>query len=249
MFINSAALDRHRSLNDITRGVAVLDWPSWRSESKLVHFETGVTGSSFTNYPNHLIFPTSSIFSLSCFSPTGSLAEASLIGNEGCVGLWLLSRNPPSPISFVLQTKGFGLVISAEFLKRELSASTEFRQALLNYSTTTVRYAMQTCFCYRHHTIEQQVTKMILLTLRRTGRQELEITHQMIGTILGIRREGVSAALKNLHERGFLTQRRGVIRVDQRKGLESTACECYPLLCSYLGYNHGSESVTQDQVK
>lgn len=249
MTTNSAAVDRHRLVNVITRGVAASDWPKWRSQSTLIHFETCVRGSSFTNFSDHLIFPTSAIFSLSGISLTGSLAEAALVGSEGCVGLWLLSQNPPSPISFVPQTKGFALVIAADFLRRELSSSAGFRQDLLNYAAATVRYAIQTCFCYRYHTIDQQVTKMILLTLLRTRRDELETTHQMIGTILGIRREGVSEALARLQEKGFLTQSRGRIRIMLRENLESTACECYPLLRGYLGYNRNDESATQDPSK
>lgn len=249
MTTNSAAVDRHRSVNVITRGVAASDWPKWRSQSTLIHFETGVRESSRTNLSDHLIFPTTSIFSLSGISLTGSLAEAALVGSEGCIGLWLLSQNPPSPISFIPQTKGFGLVIAADFLRRELSSSAEFRQDLLNYAAATVRYAIQTCFCYRHHTIEQQVTKMILLTLLRTGRDELETTHQMIGAILGIRRERVSEALARLQEKGFLTQSRGRIRIVLREYFESTACECYPLLRGYFRYNKNGESTTQDPSK
>lgn len=242
-------MDRHRSLNAITRGVAALDWPKWRNESRLVYFKTGVTSSSPTNLPNHLIFPTSAIFSLSYVSLAGGLAEAGLVGSEGYVGLLLLSGTQPSPISFALQTKDFGLVIADEFLRHELSTSEAFRQDILNYAAATVRYAIQTCFCYRHRTIEQQVTKIILLTLLRTGQDELKVTHQMIGTNLGIRREGVSAVLKTLQERGLLTQRRGLIRVLQRKDLEATACECYPLLCDYLGCNRCGDSETQAQFK
>lgn len=247
--MHSAAVDRHRSVNAITRNVAELDWPSWRSQSRLVQFETGIPASSVGDLSDHLIFPTSCIFSLSGSSPTGRLAEAALVGREGCVGLWLLSQDPPSPISFIPQTKGFGLVIAADFLRREFSSSAAFRRDLLNYAAATVQYAIQTCFCYRHHTIEQQVTKMMLLTLLRTGRDEIDTTHQMIATILGVRREGVSEALTRLQERGFVTQGRGRIRIEQRDVLESTACECYPLLRSHLGYNGHLKLAIPEQIQ
>lgn len=184
-----------------------------------------------------LIFPTTAIFSYSSASPTGGLAESTLVGNEGIVGLWLLSPKTISTVTSSLQTPGFGIVIAADFLHRAISFSPEFRLTLLNYANASVWYATQTCFCYRHHTIEQQVTKTVLLTLLRTGRNEVQMSHQMIAGILGIRREGVSMALRHLQTLNLIEQKRSCIVVLQPVALATKACECYPLIRSQLGYS------------
>jgi hypothetical protein len=184
-----------------------------------------------------LIFPTTAIFSCSSASLTGGLAESTLVGNEGIVGLWLLSPKTISTVSSGLQTPGFGIVITADFLHREISLSSEFRQTLLNHANASVWYATQTCFCYRHHTIEQQVSKTILLTLLRTGRDEVQMSHQMIGGVLGIRREGVSTALNHLQRLNLIEQKRGCIVVPKPTALATEACECYPLIRAQLGYS------------
>jgi CRP-like cAMP-binding protein len=108
---------------------------------------------------------------------------------------------------------------------------------LLNYAAASVMYAHQTCLCYRYHSLEQQVIKIILLTLLRTGRSDIEFTHQGIATILGVRREGISTALQQLQDLGLIDKSRGLIQVLQKKALEAHACECYALLRHSLGYN------------
>lgn len=237
MSVSIEPVDRHRLLNVITSRVATVDWPSWRPHSKLIHFKLSDFASSIDDYPEQLIFPTSAIFSLSSTSSSGGLAEASSIGKEGCVGLWLLSNAPSFPLAFTLQTRGFGILVDAPFIRRQIIASSETRHMLLNYAAASVKYAHQTCLCYRYHSLEQQVTKIILLTLLRTGRSDIEFTHQAIATILGVRREGISTALQQLQDLGLIDKRRGLIQVLQQKALEAHACECYALLRHNLGYN------------
>jgi CRP-like cAMP-binding protein len=183
-----------------------------------------------------LLFPTSAIFSVSSNSSTGTLAEAGLIGNEGCVGIWSLFDRPSHHVSISLQTTGYALSVSKEFLQQLFLGSPEFRSAVLGYCSFTIKYATQTCFCYRHHSIDQQVVKMILLTMRRTGRTDVKISHQMIATILGVRREGVSTALKRLQSLNLIDQKRCRIQVLLPNSLEREACSCYPIICEYLGY-------------
>ena len=237
MSIIIGALDRHRLLNVITGGVPALDWPSWRPHSKLINFKASFHAASIDEYPEQLIFPTSAIFSLSSTSSTGGLAEASSIGKEGYVGVWLLSSPPSFPLAFILQRPGFGILVDAAFIRRQLIASSDTRQMLLKHAAASVRYAHQTCLCYRYHTLEQQVTKIILMTLLRTGQLDIEFTHQEIATILGVRREGISTALEHLQRLGLIDKRRGLIRVLQKNALEAQACECYALLRNDLGYN------------
>lgn len=239
MAVVSEALNRHKLINAITRRVGVEDWALWQPHSKLVRFEAARPGPLSKHYATRLIFPTTAIFSISSESRTGSLAESSLAGNEGVVGLWMLARKPHSATRFTLQTAGFGIVVSADLLNQQIGSSADFRVAILNYASAMVRYATQTCFCYRYHSIEEQITKTLLLTLRRTGQPEIETTHQALGAILGIRREAVSAAIRGLHELGLVKQQRGRIVVLRVKELEAESCECYPAICDMLGYSKG----------
>jgi hypothetical protein len=244
--INSSALQRHKSLNAITKTLSPHAWHSWKRHSKLLHFDRNPSTSIAKKYPAHLIFPTSAIFSYSSESLDGGFAESSLTGNEGVVGLWMLAGKPYRSVHFNLQTAGFGILVQAEFLNKEIDLSSTFRLAVLNHANAIVRYATQTCLCYRYHTIEQQVAKTILLTSRRTGQIELDTTHQTIGAILGIRREGVSGALKHLQKLKLIEQKRGKIMILQPTALEAEACECYPLLCKHLGYNQDIATLAQD---
>jgi hypothetical protein len=234
---NQVALDRHKTRNSITRVVNSTHWLGWIHHAKLIHFTHRGSDIIAGAQSPGLIFPTTAIFSYSSASLTGGLAESTLVGNEGIVGLWLLSPKTISTVSASLQTPGFGIVVAADFLNREISHSSEFRQTLLNHANASVWYATQTCFCYRHHTIEQQVSKTILLTLLRTGRDEVQMSHQMIAGVLGIRREAVSTALKHLQKLNLIEQKRCSIVVRQPTALVSKACECYPLIRAQLGHS------------
>jgi Crp-like helix-turn-helix domain len=231
------ALHRHRSINAITRRISGDDWSKWALHSSLVRFEAKKSDVEHPLCRNRVIFPTTSVFSLSSESRAGGLAESTLIGNEGLVGLDDLTRTPKLAMKRTLQTGGFGIVVSAEFIQRELDVSSSFRRCILDYSSAIVRYASQTCFCYRHHSLEQQVVKMILLTLRRTGSDKIDITHERIGLILGIRREAVSTAIGHLSDRKLVEQSRSRITVPDVIRLEGEACECYNAICKFLGYS------------
>jgi hypothetical protein len=230
------ALDRHRERNFITGTISNDDWERWKLYSKLVRFEvskpTIVTHHCFSK----IIFPTTAIFSFSSESLTGGLAESSLVGSEGFVGFWKLATNPQSAMAVMLQTSGFGIVVPVEFINREVLSSSHFRLSILNYANSLVRYATQTCFCYRYHSIDQQVVKSILLTLRRTGGSRINMTHQTLATILGLRREAVSLAIRNLCEKNLMEQKRGYTTVLNLTGLEAQACECYEEICGFLGH-------------
>jgi hypothetical protein len=231
------ALTRHRKINAITGKLSPDDWAKWRPYSSLVRFEARQFDLFDRLGSNQVIFPTTSIFSLSSESLSGGLAESTLTGNEGLVGLCRLTNTPQFALNFMLQTAGFGIVVSAGFLQREIEVSSSFRKCVLDYSSAIVRYASQTCFCYRYHSVEQQVVKMILLTLRRTGGYEIEMTHEKIGSILGIRREAASTAIGHLSQRKFVQQSRSRLVVRDLNSLEAEACECYSAICGILGYS------------
>lgn len=147
---NLVALNRHKTGNAITRAVNSTNWLGWLPHASLVQFKHRGSAIMAAAQSPGLIFPTTAIFSYSSASLTGGLAESTLVGNEGIVGLWLLSPKTISTVTSSLQTPGFGIVIAADFLHREISLSPEFRLTLLNYANASVWYATQTCFCYRH---------------------------------------------------------------------------------------------------
>lgn len=236
MTANLLAIDRHKPLNTITRGLDSTAWITWRLHSKLLYFETAGAARSCSETTHSVLFPTSAIFSVSSSSSTGDFAEASLIGHEGCVGMWSLFDSSSSLFATQLQTKGYVLAIPKDFLRGVFRDSSAFRSALLDHAALTIKYATQTCYCYRHHSIEQQVIKMLLLTIKRTRCTDIEISHQLIATALGIRREGVSAALRRLQSLLLIDQRRCHIHILDEKALELQACSCYPIICGYLGY-------------
>jgi hypothetical protein len=236
MTANLLAIDRHKPLNTITQGLDATAWITWRLQSKLIYFEAAGAARSFSETTQSVLFPTSAIFSVSSSSSTGEFAESNLIGHEGCVGMWSLCDSSSSHITTQLQTKGYALAVQKGFLHGVFRDSSAFRSTLLDHAALTIKYATQTCYCYRHHSIEQQVVKILLLTLKRTRRADIEISHQLIATALGIRREGVSTALKRLQNLQMIDQRRCHIYILDEKALESQACNCYPIICGYLGY-------------
>lgn len=236
--INSAEpLDRHRKINAVTGSISQDDWTRWQPHSSLILFKDTQRDLFHRRYSRHIIFPTTSIFSVSSDSRSGGLAESSLTGNEGLVGLCKLTNRSALAMNFTLQTSGFGIVISTDFLRREIEVSSSFRKCVLDYSSAIVRYATQTCFCYRYHSIEQQIIKMILLTLRRTGGYEIPMTHERIGAILGIRREAASTAIGHLSQMSLVHQSRSLLIVPEFSRLETHACECYSAICRILGYS------------
>lgn len=248
MTANLLAIDRHKPLNTITRSLDATAWITWRLQSKLVYFEAAGAARSRSETTQNVLFPTSAIFSVSSSSSTGEFAEASLIGHEGCVGMWSLYDSSSSHIATQLQTKGYALAIPKAFLRGVFRDSSTFRSALLDHAALTIKYATQTCYCYRHHSIEQQVVKMLLLTLKRTRRTDIEISHQLIATALGISREGVSIALKRLQSLQLIDQRRGHIHMLDEKALEIQACSCYPIICGYLGYTDAGGTIERRTI-
>ena len=229
-------LNRHRRLNAITNKIDSDDWSRWLKHSSVVCFEVLRRERSPGVLSTHAIFPTTAIFSLSSESSNGGAAESNLAGNEGLVGLCRLTNSQGLAMRASLQTPGFGISIPFTFLLREIESSRNFRRSVLDYASATVRYATQTCFCYRFHSIEQQVIKMILLTLRRTGGNCVEMTHDRIATILGVRREAVSSTLGRLSKTKLITQSKCRVAVTSVSALEAQACDCYGAICRILGY-------------
>ncbi|MHB1141217.1 MAG: Crp/Fnr family transcriptional regulator [Sulfuricaulis sp.] len=175
-------------------------------------------------------FPTTAIVSLRYVMETGASAETAGVGNEGVVGISLFMGGDTMPSSAVVQVAGHAYRLDGRLLQQEFGRTSLLRRLLLRYTQALITQMTQTAACNRHHSIEQQLCRWLLLTLDRLPSNELIITHEMVASILGVRREGITEAAGKLQRAGFIRYRRGHITVLERSGLETHACECYTVV-------------------
>jgi CRP-like cAMP-binding protein len=178
----------------------------------------------------HAYFPTTSIVSLHYVTESGASAETAGVGNEGVVGVSLFMGGDTTPSSAVVQTAGYGYRLDRHVLKQEFDRSGPLQRLLLRYTQALMTQMAQTAVCNRHHSLEQQLCRWLLLTLDRLPSNELTMTQELVAGMLGVRREGVTEAAGNLQRAGLISYRRGHISVLDRHGLEAQTCECYAVV-------------------
>ena len=179
-------------------------------------------------------FPTTAIVSLHYVMESGASAETAGVGNEGVVGIALFMGGDTTPSSAVVQTAGHGYRLAGNLLKQEFNRAGLMRRLLLRYTQALMTQMNQTAACNRHHTVEQQLCRWLLLTLDRVSSRELIMTQELVANMLGVRREGITEAAGKLQRAGFIRYRRGHIAVLDRSGLETRACECYAVVKNEL---------------
>ncbi|MES2756988.1 MAG: Crp/Fnr family transcriptional regulator [Pseudomonadota bacterium] len=172
-------------------------------------------------------FPTTAIISLHYLLENGGSSEIAGVGNEGVLGISAFMGGDSTPSRAVVQTGGFGYRLPAHILMEEFNRTGQVMRLLLRYTQALLTQMSQTAVCNRHHTVEQQLCRWLLLTLDRLGSNELTMTQELIANMLGVRREGVTEAAGRLQGYGYISYRRGHITVLDRKGLEQDVCECY----------------------
>lgn len=178
----------------------------------------------------HAYFPTTSIVSLHYVMESGASAESAGVGNEGVVGISLFMGGDTTSSSAVVQTAGHAYRIQGKLLKEEFNRAGLMQRLLLRYTQALMTQMSQTAVCNRHHSVEQQLCRWLLLTLDRLPTNELIMTQELVASMLGVRREGITEAAGNLQRAGFISYRRGHIAVLDRAGLESDTCECYAVV-------------------
>jgi CRP-like cAMP-binding protein len=178
----------------------------------------------------HAYFPTSSIVSLHYVTESGASAETAGVGNEGVVGISLFMGGNTTPSSAVVQTAGEAYRLPGGVLKQEFGRGGMMQGLLLRYTQSLITQMVQTAACNRHHTVEQQLCRWLLLTLDRLPSGEFVMTQELVASMLGVRREGITEAAGKLQRAGYIRYRRGHISVLERSGLESWACECYAVV-------------------
>ena len=175
-------------------------------------------------------FPTTSIVSLHYVTESGASAESAGVGNEGIVGIALFMGGDTTPSSAVVQNAGDAYRLEGRLLKQEFNRAGLMQRLLLRYTQALITQMSQTAACNRHHSLEQRLSRWLLLTIDRVPSQELVITQELIANLLGVRREGITEAAGNLQRDGVIRYRRGHIAVLDRRALETHACECYAVV-------------------
>ncbi len=175
-------------------------------------------------------FPTTAIVSLLYVMEDGSSAEIAIVGNEGVVGVALFMGGESTPSRAVVQSAGHAYRMRARVVKLEFDRGGELQHLLLRYTQALITQMAQTAVCNRHHAIEQQLCRWLLLSLDRLSTNELSMTQELIANMLGVRREGVTEAAGMLQAAGLIHYSRGRITVLDRPGLEALACECYAVV-------------------
>ncbi len=178
----------------------------------------------------HVYFPTTAIVSLLYVMLDGASAEIAVVGNEGVIGVALFMGGETMPNRAVVQSAGHAYRLKGQLLKQEFNRSGDLQHLLLRYTQALLTQMAQTAVCNRHHSLDQQLCRWLLLSLDRLSSNELIMTQELIANMLGVRRESVTEAAGNLQRAGLIRYQRGHITVLDRAGLEARACECYAVV-------------------
>jgi CRP-like cAMP-binding protein len=179
---------------------------------------------------DHIYFPTTAIVSLLYTMENGSTAEMGMAGNEGLVGVALFMGGNTMPNRAIVQSAGAAVRMKAKVLQDEFARGGTFQHLLLRYTQALLTQMSQTAVCNRLHAIEQQLCRWLLLSRDRLDSDELVMTQELIANMLGVRREGVTAAAGRLQEKRLISYVRGRIQILDRRGLEAAVCECYKVV-------------------
>lgn len=179
---------------------------------------------------DYVYFPTTCIISLLYVMENGSSAEIAIVGNEGILGISLFMGGETTPSRAVVQSAGVGYRLAGNLLKTEFNRAGPVQRLLLRYTQALITQMAQTAVCNRHHTVEQQLCRWLLLSLDRLASNELTMTQELIANMLGVRREGVTEAACKLQASGLIEYSRGRIVVINRPKLELRSCECYQVV-------------------
>lgn len=179
---------------------------------------------------DYVYFPVDSIVSLLYVMEDGASAEISVVGNEGIIGIAVFMGGDSTPSRALVQSAGYAYRLPAGRLKTEFNFDPTIRLLLLRYTQSLITQMAQTAVCNRHHTIDQQLCRWLLLSMDRLPSNQLTMTQELIANMLGVRREGVTESAGNLQKQGVIQYSRGHITVLDRHALENLCCECYAVV-------------------
>ena len=215
--------------NELLAALPDAEWQRWLPHLEWINMPLGQALYESGTTLNHVYFPTTAIVSLLYVLENGASAEIAVVGNEGLVGVSLFMGGGSTPSRAVVQSAGEGYRMRASILKEEFTHAPVLH-LLLRYTQALITQMAQTAVCNRHHSLDQQLCRWLLLSLDRLPGNELTMTQELIANMLGVRREGVTEAALKLQKAELINYTRGRIKVVNRAGLEQRTCECYAVV-------------------
>ena len=216
--------------NHLLGAIPEAEWERFAPHLTPIHLELGDVIYESGNDQPHVYFPTDSIISLLYVMENGSSAEIAIVGNEGLVGISLFMGGGTTPSRAIVQSAGQAFRMKAHWIRDEFILAGPVQQVFLRYTQALLTQMAQTAVCNRHHHVDQQLCRWLLMSLDRLSSNELTMTQELIANMLGVRREGVTEAAGKLQHLGVIEYRRGKITVLDRPRLQRMACECYQVV-------------------
>ena len=216
--------------NHLLSALPELSYRQWAALLEEVDMPLGQVLYESGDMPDHVYFPITSIVSLLYVLENGASAELAVVGNEGIVGVSLFMGGNSTPSRAVVQSAGRGFRLPAKVLVEAFEQGGPVPHLLLRYTQALITQMAQTAVCNRHHNLDQQLCRWLLLSLDRLATNELLMTQELIASMLGVRREGVTEAALALQKAGLIKYARGHIKIVDRPGLERRSCECYAVV-------------------
>ncbi len=216
--------------NHLLAALPEAEWKRWAPSLERVQMPLGEVLYEPGIVLSYVYFPITAIVSLLYVMENGASAEIAVVGNEGLVGISLFMGGESTPSRAVVQSAGVGCRLKSQLMKEEFSKSGPVLHLLLRYTQALITQMAQTAVCNRHHSLDQQLCRWLLLSLDRLKGDELVMTQELIANMLGVRREGVTEGALKLQKEGLIQYARGRITVLDRTGLEKRTCECYAVV-------------------
>ena len=216
--------------NHLLAALPPTEWKRWASSLERVEMPLGQVLYESGIALSYVYFPLTSIVSLLYVMENGASAEIAVVGNEGVVGISIFMGGESTPSRAVVQSAGLGCRLKASEIKSEFAKSGPVLHLLLRYTQALITQMAQTAVCNRHHSLDQQLCRWLLLSLDRLQGAELVMTQELIANMLGVRREGVTEGALKLQKAGLIKYSRGHITILDRQGLEDRTCECYAVV-------------------
>ena len=213
--------------NQLLAALLDAEWSRWQPQLELVDLPRGMVLCESGNIPAYAYFPTTAIVSLLHMTSDGASSEIAVVGNDGVVGISLCMGGDAMTSRALVQSAGQGYRLRAQVVKAEVNRAGPMLYMLLRYTQAMIAQVAQTALCNRYHSIDQQMCRRLLAGLDRSPSDELTMTQELLASLLGVRREGVTAAALKLQHAGVIRYSRGHIAVLNRQRLEQRTCECY----------------------
>ena len=224
----------HPNQNHILSALPLAELESLTQYLELVQLPVGKMIYEPGEQLRHAYFPTTCIISLHHILESGRTSEVAGVGNEGMVGIALFMGGDTTPSSAVVQITGYAYRLESSILKKLFKSNAALQHLLLRYTQVLLTQISLTAVCNRHHSLQQQLCRWLLLTLDRLATNEITMTQELVAGMLGVRREGITEAAGHLQRAGLISYRRGHITVTNRTGIEAHVCECYSVLKTEL---------------